>query len=81
MSDTPEWPDIKIVPRFCGQPYISFHKSDTPETDAIADDGNTPWNAKTAQFMMLARRLERERDEARRVGGELRKQCAKPQAT
>ena len=35
-------------------------ESDTPETDAIADDGETAWGAKTAQFMMLARKFERE---------------------
>ena len=56
--------------------------SDTPETDALRDMLlKDSWQ--NAYFIMRvhAERLERERDEARRVVKELREQCAKPQAT
>ena len=68
MSDTPEWPDIKIVPRFCGQPYISFHKSDTPETDALRDMLlKDSWQNAYFKMRVHAEQLERERNELRRV--------------
>lgn len=36
--------------------------SETPETDSIADDPLKSWTHKASEFMMLARKLERERN-------------------